>query len=89
MHHLTATKQDAALAERADIKATGAQLALEAALEGAVRLEQVESALVHARRDEALLRGRADALLREADAQARVWMCGQGAGNAGRSWSIL
>lgn len=47
-------------------------MALAGAMEGAVRVETAESALVQARRDAALLGARADKLLLEAEEQAQV-----------------
>lgn len=59
--------QAGALAERADIKATGAQLSLETAITAAIKVEQAESALTQARRDVELLLRRTTALVAEAE----------------------
>lgn len=65
----------AALAERADIKARGAELELIDAMRAASREERIESALTQARRDAELLLRRAGELL----ATAETYMEGQDA----------
>lgn len=57
----------AALAERADIKATGAEIKLTEAIKAAKKEERIESALTQARRDAELLLRRAGELLATAE----------------------
>lgn len=74
---LPCTFQALQLVTAADVKAQRAELHLPKAEVAAQHAETAQSALLQARRDAALLRGRAEQLLRDAERKAQVGAAGR------------